>query len=392
MMKIAPILLLLALAACTYTPSYTGIHCGPDDSCPKGYSCIQEQCFLDTSEPSGEEPAEEIGQDGDAGADDAGVVDGDDMDMEDGADDADACGGCPSGQYCDEIEIRCKLCENPSHCGIDCRPCAQDEICASMGGTFCCFPPCSQDNACELVPCGARDYVCKAFFNPELRYDWSPANQNPPHFCRLSDTQGPNLDTLRCNDGNNLQYDCPWDGHCESGQCVHNPNVERLHPCGAAFGCAGDQQSGYCRMHRKDGESCDFNYDCESFCCTQDNNAVCIAYNASQCKIHTTLYWDFLDYFTWFAKGTSDMHNIDEWTYQTDDHGTKCTGDSDCDSGLCQHFSIAGENRCDFDGCVNIPEASGIRSSYFCSDEDHTQHMIFVTNQNPIPQPDVCPE
>ena len=75
MMKIAPILLLLALAACTYNPSYTGIYCGPDDSCPDGYTCIQERCY-----PAVEEPTDEIGQDGDAGADDAGVVDGDDMD------------------------------------------------------------------------------------------------------------------------------------------------------------------------------------------------------------------------------------------------------------------------------------------------------------------------
>ena len=81
-------------------------------------------------------------------------------------------------------------------------------------------------------------------------------------------------------------------------------------------------------MHRKNGEDCDFNYDCESFCCSQDNNAVCIAYNASQCKIHTTLYWEGLDLYTWSAKGTSDPHNINEWTFLSDDHGTKCTGDS----------------------------------------------------------------
>ena len=402
-MKTAPILLLLALAACTYTPSYTGIHCGPDDSCPNGYSCIQERCYPDTGEPSEEEPADEVGQDGDAG-----VVDGDDAyaDLEDGVNDGgadsdapadqgdgDACGGCPPGQYCDENENppACKRCEDPSHCGIECQPCAQGESCTSMSGTFCCLPPCGEGNVCEQVLCDGRNYVCRAFFNP-LRYDWSPVVQDPPHWCRLSAGDGPILDDLRCKDGNNLQYDCPWDGSCESGQCVHNPAVERLHPCGAAFGCAGDQQAGHCRMHRKDGETCDFNYDCESFCCSHDNNAICIAYDEPKCKIPTTLYWEGLTLYTWRAKGTSDFHDINQWAFLHDDQGTKCTGDADCDSGHCRHWGVAGENRCDFDGCVNTPEADGIKSTYFCRMGNHTQHMTLVTNQNPVPPPDACPE
>jgi hypothetical protein len=400
-MKIAPILLLLAAAACTYTPSYTGIRCGPDESCPDGYTCIQDHCY-----PVTEEPAEEVGQDGDAGVDDgddAGAdaeagdasEDGDtgtDADAAADEGDQDACGGCPPQQYCDENAIppACKRCEDPSHCGMECQPCAPGESCTNKNGTFCCFPPCGAENACELVLCGGRDYVCRAFFNP-LRYDWNPVESNPPHWCRLHEGDGPDLDDLRCGDGNNLRYFCPWDGICEDGQCIHNPNLEeRLHPCGAAFGCEGNSQAGHCRMHRKDGQSCQFNYDCESFCCSQDNNAQCIAYNESLCKIHTTLYWELIDLYTWVAKGTTDFHDINEWTFQGDDHGAKCTGDSACDSGHCRHFTVVGENRCEFDGCVDTPEADGIKATYFCPAGDHTQHMTFVTNQNPLPPSNAC--
>ena len=397
MMKLAPILVLLALVACTYTPRYTGINCGPDESCPDGYVCIQESCQQAPEEPSGEEPAEEVGQDGDAGMDDGADMPGDgDQATDDGAADQgdEGCGGCPPGQYCDENEIPpdCKRCEDPTHCGIDCQPCDPGESCNNMSGTFCCFPLCDASNLCELVSCGGRDFVCRAFFGP-LRYDWNAVESNPPHWCRLSDAEGPILDDLRCRDGDYLQFYCPWDGICAGGLCVHNPAVERTHYCGGSFGCEGDQQAGHCRMHRQDGESCYFNYDCESFCCSQDNNAQCIAYNASLCKIHTTLYWDDVIYlYTWIAKGTTDFHDTDEWTDQADDQGAKCTGDAECDSGSCRHWISVGENRCEFDGCVNTANAAGIRSSYFCPLGDHTQHMTLVTNQNPVPPPGDCPE
>ena len=400
-MRVAPFIILLALLmACTYNPSYTGINCGPEESCPNGYVCIQEHCY-----PEKDEPVDEVGPDGDAGTDDAGADEigaddggaGDDGGPGDDGGGADeggdtGCGGCPPGQYCDQTAVppECKRCEDPTHCGVDCRPCAAGESCITRGGTFCCFPSCTEGNLCQLVNCGGRDYVCRAFFGP-LRYDWNAIDQDPPHWCRLSAEDGPILDDLRCYDSGNLQYYCPWDGICSGGLCVHNPMVERTHSCGAAFGCEGDAQSGYCRMHRKDGESCEFNFDCESFCCSQDNNAICIAYNAAQCKIHTTLYWEaIVNLYTWIAKGTTDFHDIDQWTFQGDDHGTKCTGDANCDSGHCRHFGAVGENRCEFDSCVNIPEAVDIKATYFCKTGNHTQHMTFVTNQNPVPPPDAC--
>jgi hypothetical protein len=354
-MKTAPIILLLALAACTYNPSYTGIHCDfdSDEPCPKGYTCIGERCYPATEEPSAEEPADEVGQDGDAGVNDG--------DGDAGGDDGNADGGTDA---------------------------PADE---GNGDAHCSFPPCGQDNACELVPCDDRDYVCKAFFNPELHYDWSPADQNPPHLCRLSDANGPNLDTFRCKDGNNLQYDCPWDGYCESEQCIHNPNVERLHPCGATYGCAGDQQAGHCRMHRKDGEDCQFNYDCESYCCTRDDSAVCIAYDESRCKFHTTLCWKRM-WHTCSAKGSSNPHNIDEWTFFNGDQCTVCTDGSDCDSGHCRYIIGIGKYRCWFDSCVSCCEDADIKATYFCPSGDHTQHMTNVTNQDPEPSQDACPE
>ena len=323
---------------------------------------------------------------------DAATEAGDDFDADADGGDNDACGGCPDQQYCDENENppTCKRCEDSSHCGSDCLPCSAGESCLSMDGAFCCFPSCGESNFCEIVPCGGQDYVCRAFFGP-LRYDWNPVDSNPPHWCRLSAVDGPILDDLRCQDANNLQFYCPWDGICEGGQCIHNPSVERTHNCGAAFGCEGDAQAGHCRMHRRDGESCQFNYDCDSFCCSRDNNSVCIAYDAPLCKIHTTLYWqEVVNLYTWIAKGTGAAHNIDEWTYQANDQGSVCTGDSDCDSGHCRHWSVVGENRCEFDACVVTPEAAGIRSSYFCPTGDHSQHIIWTTNQNPLPPADSC--
>jgi len=416
-MRSAPLILLLALTACTYSPSYTGIHCGPGGSCPEGFTCIQDLCF-----PDQEEPAEEVSPDGDAGTDDAGTDDagaddagadapgdgdpvpddigrdagdtpGDDAapDADGGAGDDDACGGCPDDEYCDENANppECKPCEDTTHCGIDCQPCAAGESCIDKNGTFCCFPPCSQDNLCQLVQCGGREYVCRAFFGP-LSFDWNPVEINPPHWCRLSQADGPILDDLRCFDGNNLQYYCPWDGICADGQCIHNPAVERTHPCGLSFGCEGDSHAGHCRMHRKDYEDCTYNFDCESFCCSQDNNAQCIPYDAAQCKIHLTLYWEFTNLYTWIAKGTSDFHDINQWTFQGGEHGVKCTGDSDCDSGHCRNFTVAGENRCEFHTCVDAPEAADIKATYFCETGDHNLHITTMTNQNPVPPPDAC--
>lgn len=402
------VLPLFVFTACVDLVGGEGQPCNKHGLCQPGLVCNEDnRCVMPVVDDT----------DGDAGLDDGDIAVGDeDGTTEDGGADADAdgateagddsvadadastdggeedaCGGCPVQQYCDGNETPpvCKRCEDLSHCGSDCLPCAAGENCMSMGGAFCCFPSCSETNPCELVHCGGQDYVCRAFFSP-LRYDWNPVDSNPPHWCRLSEADGPILDDLRCKDGNYLQYYCPWDGICSGGQCVNNPQVERTHACGASFGCEGDQQAGHCRMHRKNGETCLFNYDCESFCCSQDNNAACIAYNASLCKIHTTLYWEAVSLYTWIAKGTSAPHNIDEWTSQVDDHGSICTDDSDCDSGHCRHWTPVNENRCEFDSCVTTPEAVNIRASYFCLVGDHVQHMTLVTNQAPLPPAESC--
>lgn len=394
-MRVAPFIMLLALVACTYNPKYDGITCGPNGSCPEGYSCFNNHCLPTPDGMPDEEPAEEAVHDGDAGTDDVGADDGggddggagdDGSTGDDGGDSG--CGGCPAGQYCNAGT--CEPCQVDTHCGTGCQPCAAGESCVDRSGTFCCFSACDENSLCALTSCNGVQYVCRAFFGP-LRYDWNPVNTDPPHWCRLSTEDGPILDDLRCRDSANLQYYCPWDGMCSSGQCVPNPTFERLHYCGPAFGCQGDSQSGYCRMHRNNGESCTYNFDCESYCCSRDNSAQCIAYNATQCKIHTTLYWEaVVNLYTWIAKGTTDFHDIDQWTFQGGDAGTICAGAADCDSGLCRNFVAIGEKRCEFDTCVNTPEADGIKTSYFCTTGDHAGHILFVTNQNPLPPPNAC--
>jgi hypothetical protein len=393
------VLLALVFTACFDKVGGEGQPCNSHGQCQPGLVCNEyDRCVRPGAEEAdgdaGLDDGDGITEDGGADADaatDAGDYSDAEPDASTDGGDEDMCGGCPEQHYCDESEVppTCKRCEDTSHCGSDCLPCAAGESCTNMNGTFCCFPPCGETNVCELVSCGGEDYVCRAFFTP-LRYDWNAVDSNPPHWCRLREADGPILDDLRCQDGENLRYYCPWDGICAAGQCIYNPQVERTHHCGASFGCEGDQQSGHCRMHRKDGQPCVFNYDCESFCCSQDNNPTCLAYDEPQCKIPTTLYWELPTLYTFLAKGESDLHDINQWTFLRNDHGTKCTGDSDCDSGHCRHFTYVGENRCEFADCVNDPEADDIKATYFCPEGNHTQHMTLVTNQTPLPPPDIC--
>jgi len=400
--------------SCVYDPSYNGAACGQGDKCPTGYSCVAGHCLADADEPAVDADADDAGGDyadesidaGDEGSDagDEGSDTGDeDMDAADdvvdagdeGGDDQQPCGGACSiqgsgGIYCDTTSNTCKQCHNNEHCGDSCASCAVDAPCTNMSGDYCCQPVCDAARACEILFCG-HDWVCRITeFNPD-KYEWT--SQGLPFYCKLSEDPGPVSAWMSCMDENHLRYYCPYDGLCDGGTCAPNPgqDVAKSHDCGAIFGC--DPASSSCRTHMKDGQPCQFNFDCESFCCSRDQNATCITYDAGSCKIFTTQYWDYLTDYTWTAN-TDDpatRHDLASWSRSDGHNGAHCDHDRECDSGYCRWFASVTDDRCDFQGCVDVGDATKIRETYFCPTGDHAQHMAVVTNGDPVPLVNDCP-
>lgn len=402
----------LIFCACAYDPTYNGAACGQGDKCPTGYSCVAGHCLADADEPvvdadadagadsrdgADPAPADDAGGDaGDEGIDsgDEGIDAGDEsIDAGDeGGDDQQPCGGACSIQgsnnsYCDTTSNTCKQCHNDEHCGDSCAACEADAYCDDTYEDFCCKPACDAARACQIISCD-YDWVCRiTTFDPVI-YEWK--SQGSP-FCSLSEDPGP-VDAFRsCEDDSRLRFYCPFDGLCDAGACGPNPVVDRFHDCADIFGC--DAGSGRCRMHLKDGQTCSFNFDCESFCCSRDQNPTCIPYDAASCKIFTTQYWDGVTQYTWTAN-TDDpatRHDLAAWSWAGGHNGARCDHSRDCDSGNCRYFTSVGGDRCDFQSCVNAGDASNIRNNYFCPAGDHDQHMAVVTNGDPIPLNDDCP-
>jgi hypothetical protein len=194
-----------------------------------------------------------------------------------------------------------------------------------------------------------------------------------------------------CNPDNSdqLLYYCPWGGTCnEDGTCQPDPGYAYTHDCGAMFGCDQD----HCRMHRTVGQACEFNFDCESYCCSREANAVCLdGSDQARCKIPTAFYREILDEYTWHAlpqDAQGDPHNLDQWWWEGGDHAAECNSDDQCDTGDCHDFDIVGDRyRCRLPSCIGSTEASDIRGKYFCdsAEQGHQAHINVVTNQAPLP-------
>jgi len=411
-LKILAQLLVMTLlfGGCVYDPSYNGTSCSQDGKCPDGYSCVAGHCLAAADEPSADGdgggdllPSDDGGEDGDEGIDagdeiaDAGdeIADAGDENMDaadEGGDDQQPCGGACSiqgsaGLYCDVNSNTCRQCHDDEHCGDSCASCPVDAPCKNMSGDFCCQPVCDATRACETLACG-HNWVCRITNFDPIEYLWT--SQGSP-FCKLAEDPGPVSAWRSCEDTSRLRFYCPFDGLCEAGACSPNPVVDRFHDCSDIFGCDPDTNS--CRMHLKDGQPCSFNFDCESFCCSQDQTATCIPYDAASCKIFTTQYWDGLTQYTWTAN-TDDpntRHDLQAWSWTGGHKGAHCDHDRECDSGYCRYFASVGDDRCDFQSCVNAGDASNIRKNYFCPAGDHNQHMAVVTNGDPIPLLDDCP-
>jgi hypothetical protein len=390
-------LLIASGPGCVYAPAYNGTLCEDNGDCPPGYTCFSERCFKDDSEINLEEPNEEINLDADGGPDtgddggqpaDDGGQPGDDGGLDDGdqgedggADDAGAdegpCGGCPGGYYCNEGSGTCHPCELDEHCGEDCFDCtSESKTCTEFDGNFCCLGACAFENGCQLVQCEDVGVICRSTdFVPT--FEWTRDNVGLPHYCLLSDQAGPIPETYSCFDDENLRFSCPWDGLCDAGLC-DDQLAERTHNCGQAWGC--DPAIGACRTFFKIGTSCSFNYDCDSFCCSRDQTATCIAFDQGACKIFDTQYNENLTLYTWTAYDAQNPHDINSWGWAGGHNGPSCTHDRDCDSGHCRDF-LSGGKHCGFQGCVDDPEASGIKSTYFCPSGGHSAHIDFVTNE-----------
>lgn len=395
----------LLLFSCVYDPAYDGAACGRNDKCPPGYNCVAGRCQAGTDEASvdGDDggdltPADDDGYDGADQTEDAGDQGPDAADeIADGGDEPRPCGGACTLQgsndlYCDQTSNTCKQCHLDEHCGDACEVCDPDSPCTNKAGTYCCLPTCVADSACQTLACG-NDWVCRiTSFGDPIEYDWT--SQGSP-FCSLSDEPGPVDIWSKCEDGQQLRFYCPFDGLCQSGSCRTNPAVDRFHDCGAIFGC--DLTHDICRMHKQDGQSCNFNFDCQSFCCSRDQNAKCIPYDDSACKIFTTQYWDGLSDYTWTANtdNPATRHDLASWTRSDGHEGAHCDHDRECDSGYCRWFASVGDDRCDFQGCVDPSGRDEVRDTYFCPSgfdppSSYTQSPS-VTNANPVPIDSDCP-
>ncbi len=393
--------------SCVYDPTYEGTHCGPGASCPSGYSCdpVAKVCTKSPiDEPDPGEPDPDGGDDGgldggddggvdaaDEGGDDGGVDAADEGGDESGDEsgDQDPCGGCARGQWCDEGSGQCQACNDPTHCGEDCLECQAGETCNNLGvDGFCCQPACEYATACTRLDCNGNTWLCKAGFNP-LTYAWVDLASAGSMFCALADTDGIVAEHYACDPQNadRLRYWCPWGGTChEDGTCKPDATYALSHDCGALYGCDAD----HCRMHRKVGQACEFNFDCDSFCCSRDASPLCLdRSNPDLCKISDAFYRENFTDYTWHTRpqdAGADPHDIDQWWWEGGDHATECSVDADCDTGDCHDFTM-GPVRCRLPGCLSDTEAATIKAQYFCDSAElgHQAHINVVTNQAPWP-------
>ncbi|NMB75065.1 MAG: hypothetical protein GYA21_08035 [Myxococcales bacterium] len=389
---------------CHYDPAYENLICAPGAVCPDGLTCdpVSKRCVRPGSEPAldgdGGPDAFDDGADAaDGGPDDVGPDNDAGEDGQDGGGDGgpdtDPCGGCLPGRYCNEAASggpACEQCVIQHHCGPQCLDCGDVLSCQHRGDVWCCFPEsCGAPEQCLTGTCG-DPFIC-ASLDRGATWDWQAAREAGARFaCALKDETGPVSDN-RCYNSTNLQFHCPWDGTCQSGDCVLLGGVgNRLHAC--VFGCFADGNTSRCRRHLADGEGCLYNFDCESFCCSKAQSAVCIPYNEGNCRgMRTHHHCDMggCDD-TFVAKGPDgDRHNMSAWASVSGDSASSCSNDYDCDSQKCG----SGSKKCTFyDTCVgNEPSDSSIRSTYFCAAPGgHAAHLAGVTDSTPEPQASEC--
>ena len=389
--------LVCSAPGCVYNPNYDGIYCAPGSAepCPNGFTCEPDRKICvkeDDTEPgpdgdggtdADDDGGEDGGDDGGPGdGDDGGPDDGDDGGPDDGDDggpaDLGPCGGCSDDEWCDEADGTCKACDSTERCGSGCVGCQAGENCIDSGADgFCCQPECGYPNACSRLTCNDRTYLCmETDFNP-LTYAWIPLDGAGDRlFCALSDQDGILDELYQCNPQNaaELLYFCPWGGSCnEDGTCQPDvANSAYVQPCGSQWGCDVD----HCQTHLREGESCLFNYDCESFCCSRDAAAVCLdGNNRDLCKISTSLFIVtlLLNVDVFEASGEPDPHDLSAWVSYDSNVSPICENDQECDSGLCRTFYAEGilEDRCELASCVNLTDVQTMRDTYFCEDLIH---------------------
>jgi hypothetical protein len=425
--RVMAILLLLAAAGCRYLPAYQGAACADrEPRCPPGLVCLEGRCLPppdertdgadagkeevpvagDESPPGGEDASfdESSEEDAFAGDQSADGGDGEDAEGDQIPADQDACGGsCPEGYFCNAASGTCLPCNTPDHCGQSCVACSDGEQCLELSGEYCCRGECSGESACRVVSCGLSGWICSLVFNPEESWKWQEIT-GKAYFCTLNPPDQPGHsvpveETFRCSESDPtlLEFFCTYDGACAEGSCRALAAARKAHNCGTQFGC--DPQRQRCRRHKKDGESCRFNFDCESFCCSRQQSAVCItpsSSNRSECKIATTEYtrWEggWLQDFTWVAFSEQDPHDINSWNRLDGHSGDSCQQDFDCDSGDCGNYS----KKCRFANCLDDMSSSAIRNKYFCpagvGDGSSAVYIPTVTNNDPLPQDDDCPD
>jgi len=422
------LLLILAAVGCHYSPAYQGAACADrEPRCPSGLVCQEGRCL---PAPDDQKDGEDAWKEEESVTADEGPLEGEEVSFDDGgqedapvgdqsadggeeaedggdrtfADQDDCAGGCPEGYFCDPLSRTCLPCNTFEHCGQSCQACAQGESCLELSENYCCRGQCSGASACQTVACASSGWICSLVFNPEESWQWQVVAGNT-YFCTLAPSTTPGHSvpvegTFQCsqNDASWLEFFCTYDGACADGSCQPIQAARKVHNCGAQFGC--DPQRQRCRRYKKDGESCSFNFDCESFCCSRQANAVCVtpsSPNRSECKIVTTEYmhWEsgWWQRFTWVAFSDQAPHDIALWHRIDGHHGQECANDYDCDSGTCSGWP---DYRCVFSDCVSDKDTQEIRNKYFCSagvgDGSSAVYIPTVTNNDPLPQDNDCPD